>query len=57
MFPCQAWVDEEGHSLRREVKGISSDYQGRWVFGETMEALVRRCPGQRRSEKPAAQRR
>lgn len=49
-------MGEEGHSPRREVKGISSDYQGRWVFGETMEASVRGCPGQSRSEKAVAQR-
>lgn len=47
---------DEDHSPRRDVKGTGSDYQGRGVFGETMEALVRECPGKRRSEKAAAQR-
>lgn len=54
---AQVWVKEEGHSSRRESlapravlrtrKCISSAHQGRQVFRGSMEALVRRCPGQR----------
>lgn len=54
---AQVWVKEEGHSSRKESlapgavlrtrKCISSARQGRQVFRGSMEALVRRCPGQR----------